>query len=144
MPLMSLTTYPLAPANIASSIASSEVNDVSIRHRRFGSRDKQLPAQFDAIAVWQPHVEDRDVGLKGGYPRQRLCHRSGLADDLEFGVRAEEVDESPSDDLVVIDEKDFHHSKALRRRRRDGGCVPHNMFWGSQISTEHSALCSAA
>ena len=40
MPLMSLTTYPLAPASIASSIASSEVNDVSIRQRRFGSRDK--------------------------------------------------------------------------------------------------------
>ena len=81
---------------------------------------QQLSAQFDAVAVWQSHVEDRDVGLKRRNPRQRLCHRSGLADDLEFGVRAEEVDESPSDDLVVIDEEDFHHSKALRRRRRDG------------------------
>ena len=90
------------------------------------------------------HVEDRDVGLKRRDPRQRLCHRSGLAHDLEFGVGAEEVDESPPDDLVVIDEKDFHHSKALRRWCRDGGCTAHNTFCGSQINTEQSALCSAA
>ena len=41
MPLMSLTTYPLAPARMASSIASSEVNDVSIRQRNSGIFDSR-------------------------------------------------------------------------------------------------------
>jgi hypothetical protein len=30
---------------------------------------QQISAQFDAIAVGQPHVEDRDIGLKGRNPR---------------------------------------------------------------------------
>ena len=67
---------------------------------------QQVSAQFDAVAVGQPHVENRDVGLKGRDPGQSLGYRSGLAHDVEFGVRAEEVDESAPDDLVVVDEKD--------------------------------------
>ena len=106
MPLMSLTTYPLAPANIASSIASSEVNDVSIKQRKFGSRDSRSLHSSLPVAVGQPHVEHRDVGLKGRDAGQSLGYRSGLAHHVEFGVRAEEVDESPPDDLVVVDEKD--------------------------------------
>ena len=90
------------------------------------------------------HVEDRDIGLKGRDPGQSLCHRPGLAHDVEFGVRTQEINKSPPDDLVVIDEKDFHHSKALRRCCRDGRCTAHNTFRGSQINTEHAVSCSAA
>ena len=78
---------------------------------------QEFSAQFDAVAVRQPNIEDRDVGLKSRDPRQRLSHRPGLADDLEFGVGAEEVDQTSPDHLVVIDEEDFHHVKALRRWR---------------------------
>src|ERR1700739_3878922 len=40
IPLMSLTTYPLPPARMASSIASSEVYDVKIMQRSPGMHDK--------------------------------------------------------------------------------------------------------
>ena len=78
--------------------------------------------------------------MKRGDPRQRLRHGSRLAHDFELGIGAEEVDESPPDDLVVVDEKDFHHSKALHRHRGDGGCIAHNMFCGSQINTEQAGV----
>jgi hypothetical protein len=80
--------------------------------------------------------------LKRGDPRQCLRHGSRLAHDFELGIGAEEVDESPPDDLMVVDEKDFHHSKALHRHRGDGGCIAHSTFCVSQISTEQAALCS--
>ena len=74
-----------------------------------------ISAQFDAVPVGKPHVKHRDVGLKSRNPRHRLCYRTGLPDDLELRVGAEEVDQSTPDDLVIIDEEDFHHVKALRR-----------------------------
>jgi hypothetical protein len=52
-------------------------------------------------------------------------------------------DEPPPDDVVVIDEKDLHHSEALRRCCRDGRFTAHNTFCGSQINTDHALPCSS-
>ena len=51
-----------------------------------------------------------DVGLKRGDTRQGLGDGSGLADDLQLRVGAEEVDETTSNDFMIIDEEDLHHS----------------------------------
>ena len=61
VPQICLSTYPAAPAMIASNSASSSPNDVGIRQAISGIPGLHLPADGSPVAVGQPHVQDRDV-----------------------------------------------------------------------------------
>ncbi|SKY18891.1 Uncharacterised protein [Mycobacteroides abscessus subsp. abscessus] len=79
-----------------------------------------VAAQFDAVAVGEPDVEDRDVGLGGEDAHAALADRCGLADHLDVVGRAEQVTETSTHQLVVVDEEDAHPRLVRRGVRRRG------------------------
>jgi flavin-binding protein dodecin len=75
-------------------------------HRRTREADSQLATQVRAAHVWQPKVDQHDVGE--GLPRAAQCvARVGDgAHDAVSRIGGERVDESGPHDLVVIDDQD--------------------------------------
>ncbi len=79
----------------------------------------ELPAQLDAIAVGETHVEHGHIRIGRRQQRQRLPRRAGLADDNEIRLRLQEIAQAPADHLVIVDEEDFHrHAGILSAGRR--------------------------
>ena len=76
-------------------------------------------------------------GRSAGILRQRLRHRSGFADDVEFGIGAQQVDQSAAHDFVVVDQEDLHHGPTSSQDARDNGRADR------QIKTEQSVMSSA-
>jgi hypothetical protein len=76
---------------------------------QIGQAGEQITAQFDPSAVGKAHVEDRDIGPQRRDLGHRLGHRAGLADHVEFWVRAKQVDEPTTHDFVIVDQKYCDH-----------------------------------
>jgi hypothetical protein len=77
---------------------------------------QQVPAQIDAAAIGQAHVQHRDVGPGRRDAGLGLGDRTRLADDGQFGVAAEQVDEAAANDLMVVDQEDGDHGPTLIRK----------------------------
>ena len=71
-----------------------------------------------AVAVGQPHVEDRHIGAQRGDAGQGLGGGARLADDLDVVLGLEELGDAPPDDLVVVEEEhgDGHGLPPFARR----------------------------
>ena len=75
-------------------------------------RRSDLPADGDSVGLplAEPDVEDRDIRVDRGDPRQRLLSRRGLADDGDVLVGVlEQIPEARPDDLVIVEEEDVDH-----------------------------------
>ena len=109
---------------IESKSASSSANDVSTTHCTSGLRGAHLAAHLDAVAVGQPHVDDRDVGRGRRDARERLLGGAGLADDLDVVFDLEQLAHTAPDDLVIVEQEHPHRSSrakatsAIGARRR--------------------------
>ncbi|GJF21317.1 hypothetical protein SHO565_18810 [Streptomyces sp. HO565] len=64
-----------------------------------------LAAHLHAAAVREPDVEHRYVRTGGGDPGERVGRRAGLADDLDVGLARQQIVHTPTDDLMVVEEK---------------------------------------
>ena len=76
---------------IAWNSASSSANDVEHEARRAGVQRADLPARLDSVAVLEAHVEDRDIGIEGVDPTDRLLLSRGLADHPDVALGLEQV-----------------------------------------------------
>ena len=65
-----------------------------------------LPTDLDAGAVVETHVENGDVGLGPGDHVHGLAGRRCFPDDGDVVLGVEEVGDTPSDDLVIVEEED--------------------------------------
>ena len=98
---------------IASNSASSSANEVRIRHWISSSRGADLAAHLDAVPVGQPHVDDRDVGLRRRDARQRLLGGPRLADDLDVVALLEELAHAAAHDLVIVEQEHSNRHRQL-------------------------------
>ena len=64
-----------------------------------------LAAHLDAAAVGQPDVEDSDLRLCCRYAGERLLGGTGLTDDRQVALGLEQFPQSPSHDLVIVEEE---------------------------------------
>ena len=66
-------------------------------------------------------VEDRDIGFGGENADATLADRCGLADHLDVVGGAEQVTQTSTHQLVVVDEKDANARRVRRGRNRCRG-----------------------
>ena len=97
---------------IESNSASSSANDVSTTHCTSGLSRPHLAAHLDAVAVGQPHVDDRDVGRRGRNAGERLLGGARLADHLEVFLDLEQLAHPAANDLVIVEEENANCSCA--------------------------------
>ncbi len=90
---------------MASSIASSSANEVSIRQARSGSLARQFAADGDAASVRQPDVQHRDLGPQCRHSRERLGGVGCFADDDDVPVGLDHLFHAAAYDLMVVAEK---------------------------------------
>jgi hypothetical protein len=65
-----------------------------------------FPADLDAVAVREPHVEDGHVGDELADGPQSLLGRSGLAHDIHVVLGFEERAQPGAHQLVIVEEED--------------------------------------
>ena len=82
-----------------------------------------VAADVHPAAVWQPPVEDGDVGSECRDPAGRLDGGAGLADDADAVVGLEQLMEPTAHDLMIVEQVDAN--RFLLR------CVAHHMFLSS-------------
>ena len=92
--------------------------------RRARVQRADLPAGLDAVAVLEPHVEDRDVGIEGVHSADGLLLRGGLTDHLDVVLGVEQIGDAPPHDLVVVEQEHrdrLGHGPIIssRERRRE-------------------------
>lgn len=65
----------------------------------------QLPADRDAVAVGEPYVEHRDVRAQRRAAREGVLDSARVADDRDVRFGVEQVGQTPSYDLVVVQQE---------------------------------------
>ena len=74
-------------------------------HRAVGMRGLEVPADVDAAAVGETHVEQHDVRGDGADPPQRLRRGGRLPDDGDVARGGEEHRDPAAHELVVVDQE---------------------------------------
>ena len=72
---------------------------------RAGVEGADLPARLDAVALFEPDVEDGHVGIEGVHATDGLLLRRGLADDRDVVLGLEQVGHAAPHDLVVVEQE---------------------------------------
>src|SRR5450759_1306652 len=121
-PRICLSTYPAAPATIASKSASSSANEVNIREP-----GPELTADGYPVPVGQPDVEHGHIGVEHRDPSQRLSGCASLAHHHQVGLELEQLVYSPSDDFVIVYQEDpdgvGHHAPHVPPAVADDGAT---------------------
>ncbi len=110
----------IAAANLLEHVAGRARDDgveeclVLVERRQHqavevGVRRPEVPADVDAAAVGEPHVEHGDIGPRGRNATQRLLGGAGLADHLQVAGGFQQVAHTPAHHLVIVEEKDPDH-----------------------------------
>jgi hypothetical protein len=81
----------------------------------------ELAAQFDTVPVGKPNIQDCHVWGRSRDPMQSFLDSGGFADDLEVVLGFEHVADAPTDDLMVVDEKDAQGHREIFPQARGHG-----------------------
>ena len=105
VPRICFSTYPAAPAMIASNNASSSPNEVSIRQATSGIRDRISRHTDTPSPSGSRTSRTATSGFSAGMRASAEDAVPGLADHLDVRFGLQQVADAPADNLVVIEEK---------------------------------------
>ena len=105
VPRICLSTYPAAPAMIASKSASSSANEVSIRQATSGIFDRRSRHTLDAVAVGQPDVEHGHVRPQRGIRASADSAVAASPMTSISGLGLKQLPDAAPDDLMVVEQE---------------------------------------
>ena len=66
----------------------------------------EFSAQLDTASVRQPNVENSNIRTRGRHSVQSFFNAAGFTDHLEIVLAFEHVAHAPTDNFVVVHQKD--------------------------------------
>jgi hypothetical protein len=82
-----------------------------------GEGRAHLATDRDAVAIRKPHIENGNIGLAGRDTAEGLLGRSGFAHHLHVLFVFQQLSQTASNDLMVIEQKYFDRSRRLHHRK---------------------------
>jgi hypothetical protein len=100
----------------------------------------EKPSGLDAVDIWHPDVEQTDVWAQRTSESNGFSSVSGLADDLDVGLAAEDCRQSGPDNALIVSDQDPNRHSAVPLRGRVACTLQPRSGFGPAISVPPSRL----